>query len=69
MIEGQSVQEYLNNFQKILTNLLSVGETVEEKTRVLVLLSSLLPSFESLVTVLLVGKSTIKMKEVISALL
>ena len=36
MIEGQSVQEHLSHFQKILTDLLSVGENVEEKTRVLV---------------------------------
>ena len=69
MTEGQSVQEHLSNFQRILTDLLSVGEKVEEKTRALVLLSSLPQSFESLVTALLVGKSTIKMEEVTSALL
>ena len=59
--EGQSVQEHLSHFQKILTDLLSVGENVEEKTRMLILLASLFPSYESLVTALLVGKSTIKM--------
>ena len=37
---------------------------VEEKTRTLVLLASLSPSYESLVTALLVRKSTIKMDEV-----
>ena len=63
MTEEQSVQEHLSNFQRILTDLLSVGEKVEEKTRVLVLLSSLAYSFEFLVTAFLVGKSTIKMKE------
>ena len=69
MTEGQNVQEHLSNFQRILTDLLSVGEKVEEKTRALVLLSSLPHSFDSLVTALLVRKSTIKMEEVISALL
>ena len=69
MTEGQSVQEHLSNFQRILTNLLSVGEKVEEKTRALVLLSSLPRSFESLVTAILVGKSTIKMDEVTTTIL
>ena len=63
------MQEHLSHFQKILTDLLSVGENVEEKTRALVLLASLPSSYESLVTALLVGKSTIKMDEVIAAIL
>ena len=54
------MQEHLSHFQKILTNLLSVGEKVEEKIRVLVLLASLSPSYEFLVTTLLVEKSIIK---------
>ena len=58
------MQEYLSHFQKILTDFLSVGEKVEEKTRALVLLASLPPSYKSLVTDLLVEKSTIKMDEV-----
>ena len=69
MSEGQSVQEHLSNFQKILTDLLSVGEKIEEKTRALILLSSFSPSFESLMTTLLVATSTIKIDEVTSALL
>ena len=64
MTEGQSVQEHLSHFQKILTNLLSVGEKVEEKARALVLLASLPLSYEFLVTALLMGKSTIKIDEV-----
>ena len=63
------MQEYLSHFQNILTNFFSIGEKVEEKTRALILLASLLPSYESLVTVLLVGKSTIKMGEVTTAIL
>ena len=63
------MQEHFSNFQKILTNLLRVCEKVEEKIRILILLSSLSPSFDSLVTTLFVGKSTIKMEEVTSALL
>ena len=63
------MQEHLSYFQKILTDLLSVGEKVEEKTRVLVLLASLRPLYKSLMTALLVGKSTIKMDEVIAVIL
>ena len=64
-----SVQEHLSHFQKILTNLLSIGEKVEKKIRVLVLLPSLLPSYEFLVTALLVRKSTIKIDEVTTVIL
>ena len=69
MTEGQSVQEHLSHFQKILTDFLSVGEKAEEKIRVLVLLASLPPSYESLVTTLLVRKSTIKIDEVTAVIL
>ena len=69
MVEGQSVQEHLSHFQKILTDFLSIVENVEEKIRVLVLLASFSPSYESLVTALLVRKSTIKMDEVITTIL
>ena len=63
------MQEYLSNFQKIHTNFFSIGEKVEEKTRALVLLASLLPFFESLMSAFLVKKSTIKMDEVTMVLL
>ena len=64
MTEGQSMQEHFSHFQKILTDLLNVGEKVKEKTKALVLLVSLPPSYESLVTALLVRKSTIKIDKV-----
>ena len=35
------MQEHLSYFQKILTDLLSIGEKVEEKIRVLVLIALL----------------------------
>ena len=63
------MQEHLSNFQKILTNLFSIGEKVKEKTRTLVLLASFFSSFKFLITALLEGKSTIKMDEVTVALL
>ena len=69
MDERQSVQEHLSHFQMILIDLLSVGKKVEEKIRMLVLLASLFSLYESLVTTLLVGKSTIKMDEVTSMIL
>ena len=63
------MQKHLSHFQKTLTDLLSVGENIEEKTRMLVLLASLPSSYKSLVTALLVEKSTIKMDEVTAAIL
>ena len=63
------MQEHLNHFQKILTDLLSIGEKVIEKTRALILLASLFPSYESLVTTLLMEKSTIEMDEVTTMIL
>ena len=58
------MQEHLSHFQNILTDLLSIGEKVEEKIRVLVLLALLPLLYESLVTALLMEKSTIKIDEV-----
>ena len=69
MTEGQSIQEHLSYLQKILTDLLSVGKNIKEKIRTLVLLASLLPSYESLMTALLMGKSTIKMDEITAVIL
>ena len=63
------MQKYLSNFEKILVDLLSIGKKIGEKIRALVLLSSLSSFFESLVTVLLVKNSTIKMEAVTSVLL
>ena len=63
------MQEYLSHFQKVLTDLLNISEKVEKKTRVLVLLASLPSSYQSLVTTLLVEKSTIKIDEVTTAIL
>ena len=63
------MQEHLSHFQKILIDLLSVGEKIEEKTRASVLLALLPLSYEFLMIVLLVRKSTIKMDEVTMAIL
>ena len=64
MNEGESVQEHLSNFQKILMNLFSIGEKVKKKIKALVLLSSLFSLFESLTIALLIEKSTIKMDKI-----
>ena len=69
MSKGQSMQEYLSYFLKILIDLFSVGEKVEEKIRILILLASLLSLYKSLMTTLLVGKNTIKMDEVTTVIL
>lgn len=62
------MHEHLNNFQKILTDLLNIGKKVEKKTRTLVLFSLLFPFFGSLMAAL-VENNTIKMEEVTFSLL
>ena len=58
------MQEHFIYFQKILTDLLSIDKKVEEKIRVLVLLASLPPLCESLVTALLMEKSIVKIDKI-----
>lgn len=69
---GERELEYAKVSEKLLKDLhqfFSIDEKIEKKSRMLVLLSSLPSSFESLVTAHLAWKSTIKMKEVPAALL
>ena len=63
------MQKHLNHFQKIFIALLNIDEKVEEKTRTSILLASLSSSYESLMTALLMRKSTIKMDEVTTVIL
>lgn len=62
MSEGQSAQEHPSNFQKILNNILGVDEKVEEKIRILVLLASLLYSYEFLMTALLMIRASSRLR-------
>lgn len=69
MEEGTDIIDHLNVFNEIIARLLSVEVTIEEEDKALVLLASLPSTFDTLVTTLLVGKDTLKVDEVTTALL
>ena len=69
MKEDTPIHHHLNLFNKIICDLLRIEGKIEDEDKVLILLSSLSPSYEHLVTTLLYGKYSIGMEEVTYALL
>ena len=67
--EGFDLLEHLNTFNMLNTQLSSFGVNYEDEDKVLLLLVSLLTSFDHLVTTLMYRKETIVLEEVTSALL
>ena len=68
MKEGSPIHEHLSVFNTIISNLLCVGEKLQEDDKALLLLTSLPPSYEHLVTAILYGKDSLDFKEVTSTL-
>ncbi|KAL5563946.1 hypothetical protein UlMin_033693 [Ulmus minor] len=60
---------HINKFNKCITQLLSAEIEIDEEDQAIILLASLLKSYETLVTTLLVGKQTLTVDEVTTALL
>ena len=52
------VRDHLNVFNRLTIQFLSVETNIEEEDQVLLLLTSLPPSYDTLVTTLLVDKET-----------
>ena len=69
MSEETDVRDHINNFNKCITQLLSVEVKIDEEDKAVILLASLSKSYETLVTTLLVGKTTLTVDEVSTALL
>ena len=69
MKEGSNQLEHLNPFNMLNTQLSSFGVNYEDEDKVLLLLASLLTSFDHLVTMLMYGKETVILNEVTSAFL
>jgi hypothetical protein len=69
MDDDIDVRDHLNKFNKCVTELLNVDVKIEDEDKAIMLLSSLPKSYETLVTTLLVGKSTLTVNEVSTALL
>ena len=61
--------EYLNFFNKIITELLAVDMKIDEKDKTLILLSSLSEIYDHIVTTILYEKKTLILKEVTTTLL
>jgi len=67
--EGTTVLDYLNFFNKVISELLTVDVKIDEKDNVLILLSSLSESYNHIVITMLYGKETLILDEVTSTLL
>lgn len=69
MREGSDLNDHINEFCRLTTQLLNIDVKLEEEDKALLLLSSLPESLSTLQTTLLVGKSTLSVDDVTSALL
>lgn len=66
--KGISMNEHLNNFNKILTDLKNLDDHIGDEDKALLLLNSLPDSYDHLTTTLLYGKEKIKYVDVANAL-
>ena len=69
MVEGSALGQHINVFNQIISDLNRVDVKFEEEDMALILLNSLLESYNNLVTTLMWGKETTKLEEIIGALL
>jgi len=67
--EEADFNEHLNEFNKITTEFTSLEVEIEEEDKALLLLPSLPSSFDNIVTTLLFIKETLRLDEVVAALL
>ena len=68
MSEGSDVGDHINQFNKCITQLLSLEVEIEADDQAIILLSSLQRSYDTLVSMLLVGKMTLTVNEVTTVL-
>ena len=69
MSEETDVRDHINNFNKYITQLLSVEVQIDDEYKAIILLASLPKLYETLVTTLLVGKTMLTVDEVSTAFL
>ncbi|GKU88913.1 hypothetical protein SLEP1_g3122 [Rubroshorea leprosula] len=69
MVEGTNIHKHLFDFNMMVTKVVNAGDILEEEEKALLLLASLPKSYKSLVQSMLVGKTTLVMKNVTSMLL
>ena len=61
--------EHMNKFNMMITQLSTIGETISEVDRALLILASFPDSYNHLVTTLMYGKMTLSLNEVLGALI
>src|SRR3954467_15725451 len=64
MAEETPILQHLNAFNKTVSDLLALEMKMEEEDKALILLSSLPPSYDHLVTTILYGKETLELEDV-----
>jgi len=62
--EGTFILQYLNAFNKILSNLLALEVKLEEEDKALMLLSSFPSSYDHLTTTIMYDKETLELEDV-----
>ena len=69
MSENGDLVAHVNNFNQIIGDLVRVDVKIKDKDQAMILLCSMTPQYETLLTVLTVDKTTIKLETVSAALL
>ena len=69
MQEGSDLVEHLNIFNQLVADLAHREVNVDDEDKAIILLCSLPPSYEHVVTTLTYGKETIKIEDITVALL
>ena len=69
MDEGSLIQEYINKFDRIISDLKDIDVTVKDEDQTLLLLLSLPKSYENLVQTLMLVGNNLTMDEIRTALL
>ena len=68
MIEGSSLEEHIDEFNKVCDTLKTIDAALDDEGKALLLISSLPKSYENLVDALMYGKQTLIVDELKSAL-
>ena len=69
MAEGSALDQHINMFNQIISDLNRVDVKFEDEDMALILLNSLPESYDNLVTTLMWGKETLELVEITGALL
>ncbi|KAM1533333.1 hypothetical protein ACFX10_007250 [Malus domestica] len=67
--EGTKMIDHLEEFNKMVAELLNLEETIKDEDKALILMNSLPESYESYVTTWIYGRETIKFDEISSAVM